>query len=241
MDSIQLVSRVPLEQVRTVAVTPESATSAVLTRILLPDAEQLPLEAEADAKLLIGDAALALGVRRSDAAPRPRPAVARADGAADGVRGLGGSRARGRRRPKELEEALVESVRQARAEPEALAREAAERYGYPPGFLARYFEKLRYRFGPRERAGLYTFLELAHGAGELDGGARASLRARGGARMSRDRGTISVSVPDVLQKALAGERISDDDALVLLESRDLVAVGPSRRRACAPARSIRHA
>ena len=46
--------------------------------------------------------------------------------------------------------------------------EAAERYGYPAGFLARYFEKLRYRFGPRERAGLYTFLELARDAGLLE-------------------------------------------------------------------------
>ncbi len=42
------------------------------------------------------------------------------------------------------------------------------RYGYPAGFLARYFEKLRYRFGPRERAGLYTFLELARDAGLLE-------------------------------------------------------------------------
>ena len=58
-------------------------------------------------------------------------------------------------------------MRQARAEPETLAREASERYGYPAGFLARYFEKLRYRFGPRERAGLFTFFELAHGADEL--------------------------------------------------------------------------
>ena len=68
----------------------------------------------------------------------------------------------------ELEDALVASIRAARAEPEALAYEAAERYGYPAGFLARYFEKLRYRFGPRERAGLYTFLELARDVGELD-------------------------------------------------------------------------
>ena len=68
----------------------------------------------------------------------------------------------------ELEDALVASVRQARAEPGVLAREASERYGYPPGFLARYFEKLRYRFGPRERAGLFTFIELARDAGELD-------------------------------------------------------------------------
>src|SRR3954447_1355845 len=53
-------------------------------------------------------------------------------------------------------------------EPEQLAFEAAERYGYPAGFLARYFEKLRYRFGPRERAGLYTFLELARDAGLIE-------------------------------------------------------------------------
>jgi chorismate dehydratase len=68
----------------------------------------------------------------------------------------------------ELQDALVASVRAARAEPETLAYESAERYGYPPGFLARYFEKLRYSFGPRERAGLLTFLELAHDVGELD-------------------------------------------------------------------------
>ena len=62
VDSIQLVTRVPLEQVRTVAVTPESATSVALTKMLLPDAAQAPLEAydtgESEAKLLIGDAAL---------------------------------------------------------------------------------------------------------------------------------------------------------------------------------------
>ena len=59
-------------------------------------------------------------------------------------------------------------MRHARAEPERLAFEASDRYGYPAGFLARYFEKLRYRFGPRERAGLITFFELARDAGELD-------------------------------------------------------------------------
>jgi chorismate dehydratase len=167
VDSIQLVSRKPLEQVRTVAVTPESATSVVLTKVLLPEAAHVPLGEEADAKLLIGDAALKsafedptphhdlgrLWLERTGlpmvfavwAAPEPL---------ADGL--------------VELEEALVQSVRLARAEPEQLAYEASERYGYPAGFLARYFEKLRYRFGPRERAGLLTFLELARDAGELD-------------------------------------------------------------------------
>ena len=69
-----------------------------------------------------------------------------------------GWRARGRAR----------RLRAARpGEPEQLAYEASERYGYPAGFLARYFEKLRYRFGPRERAGLFTFLEMARDVGEL--------------------------------------------------------------------------
>jgi chorismate dehydratase len=167
VDSIQLVSKKPLEQVRSVAVTPESATSVVLTKVLLPEATHVGLEEEADARLLIGDAALKSAFE--DPTPHydlgrlwlertvlpmvfavwacPEPVAA----------GL-----------PELEDALVASVRLARAEPETLAYEASERYGYPPGFLARYFEKLRYRFGPRERAGLMTFLELARDAGELD-------------------------------------------------------------------------
>src|SRR5215211_3590919 len=49
VDSIQLVSRLPLEHVRTVAVTPESATSVVLTKVLLPEAEHVPLGEDAEA------------------------------------------------------------------------------------------------------------------------------------------------------------------------------------------------
>jgi chorismate dehydratase len=167
VDSIQLVSRVPLERVRTVAVTPESATSVVLTKVLLPDADHVRLGEQADAKLLIGDAAL----KSAFEDPTPHfdlgrlwlertglPMVFAVWAAPDPP--VPGTAA--------LEDALVESVRIARAEPEQLAYEASERYGYPPGFLARYFEKLRYRFGPRERAGLYTFLEMAHEVGELD-------------------------------------------------------------------------
>ncbi len=167
VDSIQLVTRLPLGRVRSVAVTPESATSVVLTRVLLPGAEIRPFEDDADAKLLIGDAALKsafedptphhdlgrLWLERTGlpmvfavwAAPEPV------------VEGL-----------SDLEHALVASVRLARSEPEKLAYEASERYGYPAGFLARYFEKLRYSFGPRERAGFYTFLEMARDVGELN-------------------------------------------------------------------------
>ena len=167
VDSIQLVSRKPLEQVRAVAVTPESATSVVLTKVLLPEAEHVPLGVDADAKLLIGDAAL----KSAFEDPTPHYDLGRLWLERTGLpmvfavwacpepvcAGL-----------SELEDALVDSVRQARAQPETLAREASDRYGYPAGFLARYFEKLRYRFGPRERAGLMTFLELACDVGELD-------------------------------------------------------------------------
>ena len=168
VDSIQLVTKVPLGRVRTVAVTPESATSVVLTKVLLPQADRLPLEAagEADAKLLIGDAALKsafedptphydlgrLWLERTGL-PMVFAVFAAPEPVAPGM--------------SALEDALVASVRRARAEPEQLAYESSERYGYPAGFLARYFEKLRYRFGPRERAGLFTFLEMARDVGEL--------------------------------------------------------------------------
>jgi len=167
VDSIQLVSRVPLDRVTSVAVTPESATSVVLVRVLLPEAEHVPLGEEADATLLIGDAAL----RSAFEDPAPHHDLGRLWLERTGLPMVFAVWATPDPPPAgiaELEDALVASVRAARAEPEQLAREASERYGYPPGFLARYFEKLRYRFGPRERAGLYTFFELARDVGELD-------------------------------------------------------------------------
>jgi chorismate dehydratase len=167
VDSIQLVSRVPLEEIRTVAVTPESATSVVLTKVLLPDADHVPLGEDAEAKLLIGDAAL----KSAFEDPTPHHDLGRLWLERTGLPMVFAVwAAPDPPSPEliELEDALVASVRAARAEPERLAYESSERYGYPAGFLARYFEKLRYRFGPRERAGLYTFLELAHEVGELD-------------------------------------------------------------------------
>ena len=167
VDSIQLVSRAPLERVRSIAVTPESATSVVLTRVLLPEAEHVPLGEEADAKLLIGDAALQSAFED----PTPHYDLGRLWLERTGLPMVFAVWACADPPPEglaELEAALVASVRVARAEPERLAYQASERYGYPAGFLARYFEKLRYRFGPRERAGLLTFLELAKDVGELD-------------------------------------------------------------------------
>jgi chorismate dehydratase len=167
VDSIQLVSRAPLERVRSVAVTPESATSIVLTKVLLPDAEHVPLGEEAEATLLIGDAAL----RSAFEDPIPHYDLGRLWLERTGlpmVFAVWACSDPPRAGIAELEEALVESVLLARSEPERLAHEASARYGYPAGFLARYFEKLRYSFGPRERAGLITFFELARDVGELE-------------------------------------------------------------------------
>ena len=167
VDSIQLVSRTPLEHVRTIAVTPESATSVVLTRVLLPEAKHVSLDEPADATLLIGDAALQSAFND----PTPHYDLGRLWLERTGLPMVFAVWAVREPVPvgmAELESALVTSLHSARAEPEQLAHEASARYGYPPGFLARYFEKLRYTFGPRERAGLMTFLEFAHEAGELD-------------------------------------------------------------------------
>jgi chorismate dehydratase len=165
--SIQLVTEIPFRDVRSVAVTPESTTSVVLVKVLLPEAEHVGPDEDADAKLLTEDAALRsaledptphydLGrvwLERTSlpmvvavwACPDPPPAEA-----------------------LELEEALVESVKRARLDAVAVAEQAAAEYGYPAGWVARYFEQLRYSFGPRERNGLRRFLELAREAGELD-------------------------------------------------------------------------
>jgi chorismate dehydratase len=166
VESIQLVTKSPLERLRTIAVTPESATSVVLARVLFPHADHVPLGEDAEAKLLIGDAAL----RSAFEDPTPHHDLGRLWLERTGlpmVFAVWAAPEPTHPALPELEDALVASVRAARAEPEQLAHESSARYGYPAGFLARYFEKLRYRFGPRERAGLYTFLELARDVDEL--------------------------------------------------------------------------
>src|SRR4029453_18151643 len=116
VDSIQLVSKLPLDQVRTVPV---------------------PQGHQADAKLLIGDAAL----RSAFEDPTPHHDLGRLWRERTGlpmVFAVWACRGRPRGGIEELEGALVRSVRLARAEPDRLAYEASGRYGYPPGFLARY-------------------------------------------------------------------------------------------------------
>jgi chorismate dehydratase len=167
VDSIQLITRRPLEQVRSVAITPESATSVVLTRVLLGDVALVPLDEPADARLLIGDAAL----RSAFEDPTPHFDLGRLWAERTGLPMVYAVWAYREGVDEdalaELERGHLRSLALARSEPEVLARRASAEYGWPAGFLARYFEKLRYHFGPREQQGLTRFFELAHVAGEL--------------------------------------------------------------------------
>ncbi len=166
VESVQLVTDVPLPAVRSVAATSQSASSVVLVRILLPHAEIRSEGESADARLLIGDDAL----RSAFDDPMPHhdlgalwrertglPMVFAVWAARRGTPGLDA-----------LDRALAEAVTDAHEHSAAVARSAAARYGYPAGFLARYFEKLRYRFAERERAGLARFLALANEAGLIE-------------------------------------------------------------------------
>lgn len=177
VDSIQVFSRVPFEQIRSVAVTPHSATSVALLRILVGPAvtfTQLaapPSDAlrEVDAVLLIADEALHglreglapvhtdLGQRWRDMTALPMVFAvwaARRDVAS----------------PEGLER-LTSLLRDARtsfvANPDPVVAAAAARFPFPPDYIREYFSRLVYAFGPDERTGLRRFLDLACHAGQL--------------------------------------------------------------------------
>jgi len=179
LDSIQVFSRVPFDELRTVAVTPHSATSVALLRILVgPDVRFVPLRVPAnqalgdvDGVLLIADEALSglrdgLAAHTTDLGGRWEaltglPMVfavwaARTDAA--------------RTRPQQLDalsRSLTDAQERYTRDPEAVVRAAAERFPFPAEYIRGYFGRLSYRFGPDERRGLTRFLELAQRAGEL--------------------------------------------------------------------------
>jgi chorismate dehydratase len=165
VESVQLVTDVPLPAVRSIAVSSQSASSVVLARTLFTGAEIRPEGAAADARLLIGDQAL----RSAFEDPTPHHdlgALWRERTGLPMVFAVWAARADAPRL-RELDRALAGAVADAAEHSADVARAAALKYGYPAGFLARYFEKLRYRFGERERAGLERFFDLARAAGAL--------------------------------------------------------------------------
>jgi chorismate dehydratase len=180
VDSIRLLSPVPLADVTRVAVTPHSASSVTLLRILLgPDVAFRTLDGPPALALVQGEAVLliadeALEAHRDGIAPHSidlgelwqqrtgLPMVfavwaAREDATQS-------------RAPQIA--ALADAIDDARAaylaDPGLVALHAAERFPFPPEYISAYLSRLRYEFGPAERAGLEQFLQMARAAGELD-------------------------------------------------------------------------
>ena len=127
----------------------------------------MPLGEEADATLLIGDAAL----KSAFEDPTPHHDLGRLWLERTGLpmvfavwavptRSAGHRRARGRARRLGLDRAAPSPSSSPTSQASAMAT--------PPGFLARYFEKLRYRSARASAPGCSTFLELARDVGELD-------------------------------------------------------------------------
>ncbi|HWH14353.1 MAG TPA: menaquinone biosynthesis protein [Miltoncostaeaceae bacterium] len=179
VDSIQLFSATPPETVTRVAVTPHSATSVALLRVLLgPAPEFVPLEGRAGEALAAGDAVLLIGDEALEGRLRGLAPYATDLGALwrarTGVpmvfavwalrRDVDPARAVHVAR---LEELLREARRRYAADPAEVVDAATARFPFPRDFIAAYFRRLSYGFGDRERAGLARFLELARGAGEL--------------------------------------------------------------------------
>ena len=165
---VNLVTDVPLPAVRTIGVTAKSAASVALVRILFPAAEILAEGAPADARLLIGDEALTSALE--DATPhhdlgvlwRERTGLPMVFAVWAARRDVADERL------VALDRALADAVADASEHAALVAQAAAERYGYPAGYLARYFERLRYAFGEREREGLRRYFELAAEAGIIE-------------------------------------------------------------------------
>jgi chorismate dehydratase len=180
VDSILVFAKVPLDQIRSVAVTPHSATSVALLRILLGPEPRIhtltttpaaTLEGD-DAVLLIADEALIGG--RQPFAPyvfdlgelwrelTGLPMVfavwaARSDLAPAQHQILA-----------ELGHLLTAAQESYVRDPDVVVRAAARRFPFPEDFIAAYFGRLGYGFGAAERHGLSEFLRRASDAGQLE-------------------------------------------------------------------------
>lgn len=199
VDSIQLVSRRPLEEVQSVALTPKSATSVALLRTILklrygrePTSTELrrsPAEEleQSDAVLLIGDEGL-------EAMYFPLPGYRRYDlgqvwqewTGLPMVYAVWATRAeffvRHRVELAAVEEELVRSMDYGRAEGEAVVEGAAGLSRFDRPCLHRYFRLLYYGFESEYQQGLRRFYELAAEAGELPEAPELRFFSGGGSR-----------------------------------------------------------
>jgi chorismate dehydratase len=185
VDSIQLVSRRPLTEIRTVALTPQSATSIALLKTIL----KLRFQQEVSYSQLTGsvaealtgtDAALLIGDEGLEALYFPIPGTTCYDLGSLWQEWTGlpmvyavwaaredFARSNG---PELLavEDELVRCMDYGRDHLSEVVESALGRYRFEQACLTRYFARLHYDFTGEYREGLSRFYELACEAGELD-------------------------------------------------------------------------
>lgn len=183
VDSIQLLSRVPIDRVRSVALTGQSATSVVLLKILLEQKYGLtpgyvPLEGDAEAALVGHDAVLLIGDQALEAFYR---------GGWERSYDLGSEwkeltglpmvfalwavrRPFFEERPDEtfdVQDRLQYSVEYCRGHWDEVVAAAARAYPFETDMLRSYFAKLRYDFTDEYRRGLDEFYRRATEIGAI--------------------------------------------------------------------------
>ena len=208
-------------RIRTVAVTPESATSVVLTKVLLPDADARAARRGGRREAADRRRGAQVRVRGSDAAPRPRPPLARAHRPADGVRRLGRARAAASRTCSSSRRRSSRRCAPRAPSPEPLALRGRGALRLPGRLPRPLLREAPLPLRPaRARRPLHVPRARARGR-RARRGARAPLRHRGapadGARERRR--------PRSSTRRSPASGSTTPRRVALLESRDLVAVG----------------
>ena len=162
VDSVLLFLRRPVAELRSIRLDPASRTSRVLARILLREVHGVDPDpvnhGEADAELLIGDAALTRWAAGDERCIDLAQAWTEWTGLPFVFAAWFGDPA--------AAPALAEAYALGRERIDDYAREVA--LGLPAPLLATYLrESIRFRIGPREEQGLARFLELSRAHGLL--------------------------------------------------------------------------
>jgi chorismate dehydratase len=185
VDSIQLVTRRPLDEVASVALTSQSATSVSLLKTMLKlrfgrEVVYGPIDGSIPEALARYDAALVIGDQGLEALYFPEPDTTCHDLGAlwqewtglPMVYAVWAAREDfARTNGAELlavERELVECMDYGREHLSEVVAGAVGRFRFDHAGLTRYFSVLQYDFPQEYRDGLLRFCELAHEAGELD-------------------------------------------------------------------------
>lgn len=183
VDSVQLFTRVPLNDVRRIALTEKSATSICLLKVLCREWGLEPefaarcgslaeVLADFDGLLLIGDEALY--VLRAEVYPYHYDLGAewqKVTGLPMVFAVCAARREFTAARPAAaaaVGAALLASRDDCAAHPTDTAAAAAQRYDFSQRYLTEYFDKLKFGFTPQYRAGLDEFYRRAAAIGELE-------------------------------------------------------------------------